>query len=147
MFGRVRSLRLRLSTRLCISSRSNTNIQQGTTWYLIVYLMAQCAVHALKGLTCRALATPASSPASHCKQCSALASLLLHARGCTSLYVQVVCAVWSSNHNVYVMDPNRRYPTVPPVAHVFTLRLSVLCMRSKPEVTLTIAYFFNGSKT
>ena len=29
--------------------------------------MAQCVVHALKGLACRARATPASSPASHCK--------------------------------------------------------------------------------
>ncbi len=41
--------------------------------------MAQCVVHALKGLACRARVTPASSPASHCKQCSAL-----HARGCAS---------------------------------------------------------------
>ncbi len=31
--------------------------------------MAQCVVHALKGLACRARATPACSPASHCKQC------------------------------------------------------------------------------
>ena len=39
-------------------------------------------LHALKGLACHALVTPASSPASHCKQCSALMSPLLHARGC-----------------------------------------------------------------
>jgi hypothetical protein len=45
---------------------------------------AQCVVHALKGLACHARVTPASSPASHCKQCSALTSPSLHARGCAS---------------------------------------------------------------
>ncbi len=45
---------------------------------------AQCAVHALKGLACRKRVTPASSPASHCKQCSALTSPSLQARGCAS---------------------------------------------------------------
>ncbi len=34
-----------------------------TTGYLSFGPMAQCVVHALKGLTCRARATPASSPA------------------------------------------------------------------------------------
>ncbi len=48
------------------------------------YPIAQCVVHALKGLACRMRVTPASSPASHCKQCSALTSHALHARGCTS---------------------------------------------------------------
>ncbi len=33
---------------------------------------------------CRARVTPASSPASHCKQCSALTSPSLYARGCAS---------------------------------------------------------------
>jgi hypothetical protein len=46
--------------------------------------MSQCVVHALKGLACRACVPPASSPASHCKQCLALTSPLLHAHGCTS---------------------------------------------------------------
>ena len=46
--------------------------------------MAQCVVHALKGLACRARVTPARSPASHCKQCSALTSPAFHARGCVS---------------------------------------------------------------
>jgi hypothetical protein len=49
---------------------------------LSFHLMAQCVVHALKGLACRARVTTASSPALHCKQCSALTSPLLHARGC-----------------------------------------------------------------
>ncbi len=38
--------------------------------------MAQCVVHALKGLACRARVTSASLPASHSKQCSALMSPL-----------------------------------------------------------------------
>ena len=46
--------------------------------------MAQCVVHALKGLACCARVTPASLSASHCKQCSALTSPSLHARGCAS---------------------------------------------------------------
>ena len=53
-----------------------------TTGYLSFHLMAQCAVHALKGLAYRARVTLASSPASHCKQCSARAAapvLLAHA--------------------------------------------------------------------
>ncbi len=37
--------------------------------------MAQCAVHALKSLACCARVTLASSPASHCKQCSCSRSL------------------------------------------------------------------------
>jgi hypothetical protein len=88
MFGRVYSLSLRLSTRLCISSRSNKNIQQGTvtTMYHIVHLMAQLAMHALKSLVCHALSTPATSRASHREQCSALALLSLHARGYVSLF-------------------------------------------------------------
>ena len=56
----------------------------GTFEYRSFRPMAQCVVHALKGLACRARATPASSPASHCKQYSALTSPALHARGCTS---------------------------------------------------------------
>ncbi len=46
--------------------------------------MAQCVMHALKGLACRARVTPATLPASHCKQSSALTSPALHARGCAS---------------------------------------------------------------
>ena len=56
----------------------------GTAGYLSFGPMAQCVVHALKGLACRARVTPAGSPASHCKQCSALTSPALHARGCAS---------------------------------------------------------------
>jgi hypothetical protein len=55
-----------------------------TAGYLRFHPIAQCAVHALKGLACRARVTPASSPASLCKQCSALTSPALHARGCAS---------------------------------------------------------------
>ena len=54
-----------------------------TARYLSFGTMAQCVVHALKGLTCRVRVTLASSPASHCKQCSALTSPVPHARGCT----------------------------------------------------------------
>ena len=46
--------------------------------------MDQCVVHARKGLPCRTRVSPASSPASHCTQCSALTSPSLHARGCAS---------------------------------------------------------------
>ena len=56
--------------------------KQGTAGSLSFGPMAQCVVHALKGLACSARVTPASSPASHCKQCSALTSPALHARGC-----------------------------------------------------------------
>ncbi len=45
-----------------------------TAGCLYFHPMAQCVVHTLKGLACRARVTPASSPASHCKQCSALTS-------------------------------------------------------------------------
>jgi hypothetical protein len=45
---------------------------------------AQCVVHAREGLACRTSVTPASSPVSHCKQCSALTPPSLHARGCAS---------------------------------------------------------------
>ncbi len=47
--------------------------------------MAQCIVHVLKGMACRARVIPASSPASHYKQCSVLTSPALHARSCASL--------------------------------------------------------------
>jgi hypothetical protein len=46
--------------------------------------MAQCVVHALKGLACRARVPPASLPASHCKHSSAHMSPALHIRGCAS---------------------------------------------------------------
>ena len=52
-----------------------------TAGYLSFGPMAQCVVHALKGLACRARVAPACSPASHCKQCSALTSPSLHAHG------------------------------------------------------------------
>ena len=58
------------------------------SWVSIGHLrfgpMAQCVVHVLKGLACRARVTPANLPASHCKQCSALTSPSLHVRGCAS---------------------------------------------------------------
>ncbi len=61
-----------------------TETKIGTAGYLSFGPMAQCVVHALKGLACRARLAPASLPASHCKQFSALTSLALHARGCAS---------------------------------------------------------------
>ncbi len=50
--------------------------------YLSFGPMVQCVVHVLKNLACHAHVTPANSPASHCKQCSALTTPALHARGC-----------------------------------------------------------------
>ncbi len=47
-----------------------------TTRYLSFHKMAQCVVHALKGLACRARVTR--------QHCSALTSPSLHARGCAS---------------------------------------------------------------
>ena len=66
------------------NSMCSSNFMSVTAGYVRCGPMAQCAVHALVGLACRrrARATPASSPASHCKQCVALTSPLLHARGC-----------------------------------------------------------------
>jgi hypothetical protein len=48
------------------------------------HLMAQFIVYALKGPACHARVTPATSPASHCKRCSALKSPSLHVHGCAS---------------------------------------------------------------
>ena len=55
-----------------------------TAGYLRFGPMAQCVVHALKGAACRSRVTPASSPASYCKQSSALMPPSLHVRGCAS---------------------------------------------------------------
>ncbi len=66
----------------CVSQSSTCaqTLRRNDTRYLRFGAMAQCVVHALKGLACRARVTPASSPASH----SVLTSPSLHARGCTS---------------------------------------------------------------
>ena len=63
-----------------------------TIGYLSFGPMAQCVVHALKGLACRARVIPACSPASHCgKQsrrlrstCAAAPVLLAHAEVTTT---------------------------------------------------------------
>jgi hypothetical protein len=68
-------------TRVCFSPYARVRYTAG---YLSFHPMAQCVVHALKGLACRARVTPASLPASHCKQCSALTSPSLHAHSCAS---------------------------------------------------------------
>ncbi len=81
-----------------------------TTRYVSFGPTAQCVVHVLKGLACRARVTPASSPASHCKQCSASTSPALYARGCTS----PSCACRGhKNHHICSRGPKRRYPAVP----------------------------------
>ena len=56
-------------------NKSVTTRRNGTAGCLSFHPMAQCVVHALKGLACRALVTSASS---------ALTSPALHARGCAS---------------------------------------------------------------
>jgi hypothetical protein len=68
-----------------------------TARYLSFDPMAQCVVHTLKGLACRARATQASSPASHCKQCLALTSPLLHACARQSF----LCSLRSQKHNIF----------------------------------------------
>ena len=76
-----------LHTQLAIAAGTITRIYAGfinTAGCLSLGHMAQCVVHALKGLACRARATPACSPASHCKQCTVLTSPLIHARGCAT---------------------------------------------------------------
>jgi hypothetical protein len=50
--------------------------------YHLLMCMRGRARGSAKGLACRARVTPASSPASHCQQRSALTSPTLHARGC-----------------------------------------------------------------
>jgi hypothetical protein len=103
--------------------------------------MAQCVVHALKGLACRV--TPASSPASHCKQRSALTSPALHARGCTS-----PSRARRGHKDIifFSMGTKLRHPAVPqacgsarPVTGVVHIAESAACARAH--------YSNNNSKT
>ena len=63
---------------IAVTPHLGARLTTGTAGCLSFGPMAQCIVHALKGLACRARVTPASSPASHCKQYSALTSPSLH---------------------------------------------------------------------
>ena len=81
-----------------------------TAEYLSFGPMAQCVVHALKGMACRAHVTPASFPASHCKQCSALTSPSLHACGCASTS-RAHCREVTKNI-IFSMGPKRLYLAV-----------------------------------
>ena len=92
-----------------------------TAGYLSFGPMAQCVVHALKGLACRAHVTPASSPASHCKQCSALTSPSPHVRGCAS--PSRALAEVTENIIYFSMGPKLRYPTEGLVCAKFVLWL------------------------
>ncbi len=56
------------------TSESCGTVMLSTARYLSFHPMAQCVAHAFKGLACRTRVTPASSPASHCKQRSAAPS-------------------------------------------------------------------------
>jgi hypothetical protein len=71
------------STSIVISQRTQIQIaasklahqsirvsQQYSTGYLSFGPMAQCVVHALKGLACRAHVTPPTSPAFHARGCA-----------------------------------------------------------------------------
>jgi hypothetical protein len=58
-------------------------------------------------MACRVCVTPASSPASHCKQCSALTSPSLHARGRAS-----PSHARHKKHNIFSMGPKLRYQAV-----------------------------------
>ena len=93
-----------------LSQQPSVRCQQlGTTGCLSFHPIVQCVVHALKGLACRARVTPASSPASHCEQCSALTSPALHARGCAS-----PSRAHRGNENIkyFSMGPKLRHPAV-----------------------------------
>ncbi len=82
--------------------------------------MAQCAVHALKGLACRVRATPASSPASHCKQRSVLTSPSLHARA--DVTKNIIFFKWVQN---FSMGPILRHPGGTSILHVDVIHLCV----------------------
>ena len=73
--------------------------------------MAQCVVHALKDLACHARVTPASSPASHCKQCSALTARRLRF---TRAVAPVLLAHDEVTENIkyFSMGPKLRHPAV-----------------------------------
>ena len=75
---------------------------------LSVHPMSQCVVHALEGLACRVRVTPASSPASHCKQCT-LITFALRAR-----LHQAFSGTLRSRKKQYVfaIGPKLRYPAV-----------------------------------
>ncbi len=101
--------------------RTQTHCQSAsydsTTGCLSFHPMAQCVVHALKGLACRARVTQASSPASHwrhCKQLSALTSPALHACGGAS--PSRACR-GHKNHDIFFeIGPKLRYPEVIPTS-------------------------------
>ena len=77
---------------------SLTLCRLSTTGYLSFGPMAQCVVHALKGLARRARVTPASSP-------------VLHARGCASPSCARSPRCCHRKHNLFSMGPKLRYPT------------------------------------
>ena len=81
--------------------------------------MAQCVVHALKGLACRARVALASSPASHCKRSRRLRSTRAAAP------VLLAHANVTENINILSMGPKLRYPTV------FPCRIAVFVVRSR----------------
>ncbi len=83
--------------------------QMGTAGCLSFHRMAQCVVHALKSLACRAPVTPASSPASHCKQRSALTPLRSTRAAAPVLLAH---AEVTENIKYFSMGPKLRYPTV-----------------------------------
>ena len=66
----------------CMHPCTYVCMRVSTAGYRNFHPIAQCVVHALKGLACRARVTLTSSPTSHRKQCSALTSPSLHTRGC-----------------------------------------------------------------
>jgi hypothetical protein len=68
--------------------------------------MAQFVVHALKGLARRARVTLASSPASHCKQCS---RRLRSTREASQAFERTQK---SQKHYIFSMGPKLGYPTV-----------------------------------
>ena len=92
---------------------------------------AQCVVHALKGLACRARVTPASSPA-------APASRMRRSRRLysTRAAAQVLLAPAEVTKNImlFKMGPKRRYPAVPLAVYELVLFIAVTCPLSYDHV-------------
>jgi hypothetical protein len=96
-----------------------------TAGCLSFHPMDQCVVHALNRLACRARVTPASSPASHCKQCLVLTSPSLHARGCAS--PSRARRGHKKHYSCFSMGPKLRHPAVANPDRIF-LTPALVCI-------------------
>ena len=81
-----------------------------TAGYLSFHPFAQCVVHALKCLACRARVTPASLPASHCRRCTALSRLRRLRFTRVAAPVLLAHAEVTKNHNIFQWVQNLGTP-------------------------------------